>query len=300
MIEQFEKGVLFSKEDWLNHVAKLKKKTVPSSKAQVREAFLAAVKKRIPQEKFGLLLSAGLDSGLLAVLLKEAHADFIAITVGMKGSSDVESARALAKHLKLQWVVKEFSEEEMHALAKDVAPILPSKDPISVGVGCVEVAALRLGKENGVRIFFGGLGSEEIFAGYKEHAIAKDVNASCWNGLSGRMYDRDLQREGAIGKAMGIEVRCPFLDDDVIVAAMGMHGDEKVKNGHKKFILREIAEELGLPKEFAWRKRLAAQYGSGFDKTMEKLAKKNKVSKREYARSLEDGLKAQGIYKGIK
>ena len=49
-----------------------------------------------------------------------------------------------------------------------------------------------------------------------------------------------------------------------------------------------IAAAVNLaPEEFAWRKKIAAQYGSGFDKAMEKLAKRNKFkTKKEYLLSL--------------
>lgn len=146
---------------------------------------------------------------------------------------------------------------------------------------------MRLGKEQGISIFFGGLGSEEVFAGYQEHALAEDVNEACWKGLSGRLYERDFTRDAALGKALNVQVRCPFLDDDVIVTAMGIPGERKIVGEHKKAILREIAEELGLPREIAWRKKMAAQYGSGFDKALERLAKKSGMKKSEYAKNLE-------------
>lgn len=100
------------------------------------------------------------------------------------------------------------------------------------------------------------------------------------------MWQRDLARDAALGKNLGINVRVPFLDDELIKAAMGIPGEKKINSQHKKLILREIAEELGLPKEIAWRQKQAAQYGSGFDKAMEKLAKKVGMSKSEYVKSL--------------
>ena len=57
---------------------------------------------------------------------------------------------------------------------------------------------------------------------------------------------------------------------------MGIPGERKLSTEHRKIILREIAEELGLPKEIAWRPKQAAQYGSGFDKVMEKTSQKNR------------------------
>ena len=66
-----------------------------------------------------------------------------------------------------------------------------------------------------------------------------------------------------------------------------MQIDEKLKtNDYKKLILRYTAESLGLKKEFCWRRKKAAQYGSYFDKVLTKLAKKNKVTKKEFILSL--------------
>lgn len=279
MIERFEAGVLPAKAEWQSHISALKSRTVPAGKEAVRDALLAAVRERIPKGKFGLMLSGGLDSSLLAFLLKKEGADFVAVSVGMRGSPDVESARRLAKELELSWAVRECTDEEVAQLAKEVSKMIPQKDIVNLSVGAVELAAARLGKEHGVSLFFGGLGSEEIFAGYKEHIVAKDINEACWAGMMDRLHDRDLTRDAALGSALGISVRCPFLDDAVIVAAMGIPASEKYRDGQKKFVLREIAEELGLPREWAWRKRLAAQYGSGFDKALERIAKKKGVQK---------------------
>jgi asparagine synthase (glutamine-hydrolysing) len=47
--------------------------------------------------------------------------------------------------------------------------------------------------------------------------------------------------------------------------------------------LRDFALEIGVPKESALRKKTAAQYGSGFDKTLAKIAKP--LSKTQYLKS---------------
>src|SRR3989344_898150 len=60
--------------------------------------------------------------------------------------------------------------------------------------------------------------------------------------------------------------------------------DGKVESDNKKIILRETAQDvLNIPKEFAWRKKQAAQYGSKTDRAIEKLAKRRKFpTKSEY------------------
>ncbi len=278
MIEEFEAGKLPSQEKWEKHIDELRQQTIPSTKEKVKEALLNAVEKRVPKEKFGLFLSGGVDSSLLALILKRFTDNFVCYSVGIKGSKDLEAAKEAAKKLDLKLVHKEYSIEEVEQILKKTKKMLEKSDVVNVGVGSVIVAAIELAD---IKIFFGGLGSEEIFAGYQRHAHANDVNDECWKGLK-EMRQRDLTRDAAIGNAMKIQVRVPFLDDDLIKAAMGIEGRRKINSEHKKIILREIAEELGLPKEIAWRQKLAAQYGSGFDKAMDKLAKKAKVSKSKY------------------
>ncbi len=281
MIEELEAGRLPAEDKWKEHIEELCEQTKPSCKEEVKKALISAVEKRIPKEKFGLFLSGGVDSSLLALILKKFTDNFVCYSVGIKGCHDLEAAEFAAKQLKLNWVHKEYSVEETEKILEKTAKLLEKPDVINVGVGSVFVAAKELAD---VKIFFSGLGSEEIFAGYQRHEKA-DANEECWKGLK-LMWQRDLVRDAAIGKKLGISIRLPFLDDELILAAMGIPSEKKISAEHKKIILREIAEELGLPKEIAWRQKKAAQYGSGFDKVMEKLAKKSKMRKSEYVKTL--------------
>ena len=112
------------------------------------------------------------------------------------------------------------------------------------------------------------------------------MNEECWNGLTNVIWERDFTRDAAIATKMKFTVRVPFLDDEVIKTAMGISGEHKIREDQKKVILREIAESTGLPKEIAWRKKKAAQYGSGFDKALEQLAKQKKMQKSEFVKTL--------------
>ena len=282
MIEEFEAGKLPDKKKWEEHIDNLRQKTTNSTKEEVKEMLIKAVEKRIPQEKFGLFLSGGVDSGLLALLLKKFTDNFVCYSVGIKNSKDLQGAKITAEKLGLNWKHKEFTIEEVEIIAKKTAKMLDKPDVVNIGVGSVIVAAVGLAD---VKVFFGGLGSEEIFAGYQRHAQAHNINDECWKGLK-EMHQRDLARDAAIGEKMGISARVPFLDDELIIKAMGIPGESKINGEHKKLILREIAEELGLPKEIAWRQKSAAQYGSGFDKALEKLAKQKGMTKSEYVKNL--------------
>jgi len=101
------------------------------------------------------------------------------------------------------------------------------------------------------------------------------------------MWTRDLLRDSKIAKHLGLELKTPYMDLNVIKAAMNLNPMNKLDKINKKIILREIAEDFGLEKQFAWRKKKAAQYGSNFVKGIDKLAKKyGFATKKEYLQSL--------------
>ena len=92
------------------------------------------------------------------------------------------------------------------------------------------------------------------------------------------MYKRDLMRDVPLAKNQKFKILTPFLDDNLIKTAMSIDGKKKINKSYKKVVLRKAAEELGLPKEIAWRKKQAAQYGSKFDRAILRLAR-NKLEK---------------------
>jgi asparagine synthetase B (glutamine-hydrolysing) len=102
------------------------------------------------------------------------------------------------------------------------------------------------------------------------------------------MYERDILRDDAVSKAASVKFMTPFLDIGLMDAAMRVPAKLKIDREHSKLILRQIAEEMGLPRGVAWRPKRAAQYGSRMDKAMDKLARmKGFAYKKDYIKSLE-------------
>ncbi|MBN2454644.1 asparagine synthase C-terminal domain-containing protein [Candidatus Woesearchaeota archaeon] len=264
-----------SESEWKAHIDSLSKGTVISDRAEairlLKEKLTLAVEK-LTAEKFGILFSGGVDSTVIAAICKSLGKEFNCYTVGIRGSKDIEAAEEIAKQLGLNLVKKELTLNEIDSFLKKAVKILPLKDVVNSEVATVEFAAIDLAKKNGDTSLFSGLGSEEIFAGYHRHKEASNVNEECWRGLKA-IWKRDLQREAAISAAENVKLLTPFLDDELITAAMQIPGEWKISSTEKKIILREAAVELGVPKEFAFRKKLAAQYGSSISKAVEKISK---------------------------
>ncbi|MFH1182178.1 MAG: asparagine synthase-related protein [Candidatus Woesearchaeota archaeon] len=284
-------GKLVPERQWLRHVARLKSslgsaiKNKPAAKKLIREKILAAVEKRSGR-KFGILFSGGVDSAVIALICKMLGRKFSCYTVGLKGSKDMAAAEAAAKKLKLKLIKKELSMAEVEFLLKKAAKAVPLKDVVNVEVAAVELAAIKLAKRHGDRVLFTGLGAEEIFAGYKRHILAKNANKECWQGLR-MVWKRDFLRDCAIVASQKVTFLTPFLDTSLIIAAMRIPAKWKISTEDRKIILREVAADLGLPEQFAFRRKHAAQYGSSVDKAVEKLARSHGFRRKwEYIASI--------------
>jgi asparagine synthase (glutamine-hydrolysing) len=78
--------------------------------------------------------------------------------------------------------------------------------------------------------------------------------------------------------AHSIELREPFLDPEVIRVALATDLRLNVKGGHDmlgKHVHRRVAQELGIPKDIAYRLKEAAQHGSGMHGTIDSIARKH-------------------------
>ena len=110
-----------------------------------------------------------------------------------------------------------------------------------------------------------GDGSDELFAGYSYMA-----------GLPPEDLERYIRRlsgnwhfsSGYLGRALGVEVRQPFLDEDFVRFALQISPELKVKDGLGKYILRKSFEDL-IPGDIVWRKKEPIEYGSGFTRLHE-------------------------------
>src|SRR3989338_2576785 len=292
-----KEGKLIPEDMWMKFVKSLEndfenlETNKERAKRELAEAIINAIKKRIVP-KFGVLFSGGVDSSLIAFVCKQLKCNFTCYTVGIEGSDDIEWAKKVADEYKFNFKYKIFELDELEIILKNAVKLLNDADIVKASVGAVLYAAGKLALADGNNALFGGLGSEELFAGYQRHESAlqennfESLHRECWNGLKS-MRQRDLVRDFTIAKSLGLDLRAPFLDKELIKAAMNIHPMFKLDKNNKKIILREAAEFIGLKKEFAWRKKQAAQYGSNFVNGIEKLAKKNGFKmKKDYLQSL--------------
>ena len=302
-LSSFSKDI--SKVDWDSHIDNL---TNIHNVVPTKESIYLSLKKKISESvggvNFGVLLSGGVDSSIIAKICKDLGKSFRCFCVGINGSKDILYAQKISDHFNFDLITKEFSLDEVESLLRDVIDVLPN--PVIKGdnyieyivkltVSAVNLGSMRLGNEE---LFLSGIGAEELFAGYDRHLKAVkgrgtwrgleigDLKQESVNGLK-RMHNLVFERDRLISSHISKSILAPYLADDVIIQAMNTKNSQKIDSSSNKKILRRIALDLGIPSEFSNRKKKGAQYGSGFDKAILKLAKINgfKIKKR-YIESL--------------
>lgn len=294
-----------SKVDWDRHVDNLiNNYRLTPTKKNLYLSLEKIISEKTEGVNFAVLLSGGVDSSIIAKICKDLGRNFRCFCVGIRGSKDIFYAQKVSDYFNLNLVVKEYSLDEVELLLKEVIDVLPipviEEDNyieyiVKLTVSAVNLGSMKLGREE---LFLSGIGAEELFAGYERHSKAvkgggtwrgikiKDLKDESVNGLK-RMYNLVFERDKLISSYISKSLLAPYLADDVIIQALNMKNNQKIDSLNNKKILRNIALDLGVPKEFSNRKKKGAQYGSGFDKAILKLAKKSGFKlKKRYIESL--------------
>ena len=298
---------LISEKDWQNNISKLETKyenLIDNKHLAIRliQRYLTEAIKKRATNIFAILLSGGLDSTLLAIISKNLNLNFTCYSIGLKDSEDLKFAIKLAKKYKLKHKIRILSLKEVEDALKQVIQIIKEQDVVKLEIGILIYLALKEIKKDNIKVVLTGLGAEEMFGGYQRHQDLyndqKQVHEECWRGLKHDLYQRDLTRDVNIALNFDIDVRTPFLDEDIIKQGMFIHPTLKVDEIRRKIILQELALSLDISEEFALRPKKAAQYGSSISKAIEKLTKQNNFKfKKDYIFSIGKLQKPKDLHK---
>lgn len=238
-----------------------------------------AILKRVNYlDEVGVIFSGGIDSSLIAMLLKEIPSLKITLyAVGSEKSKDIIFAKKAAKILDLPLKTKIVTSEVVKDNLTEVLIAIGENNLMKIGVGMTMYLACKMIKEDGLKVAISGQGADELFGGYNRYldSYEKGILEEELRYDIANMYHVNLERDDAVSMANGVELRLPYLDEKLIKFALNIPVDEKITNGLRKNILRNLAIDLGLSPEIAMRPKKAAQYGTGIDKILRKKVLKN-------------------------
>ena len=254
------------------------------AKESLKKTIVNSVFKRIQGlDRVALLFSAGVDSTLIAVLLKQLGIDVTLYTIGTENSQDLKFAIKTASEIGIPIKTKVINKVDVENAFETVINTIEDTNLMKIGVGMTIYLTSQLAKEDNQKVIFSGQGADELFAGYNRYKNKFNTPLELIDELDhdlNEMYEVNLERDDKATMANSMELRVPYLDKDVIEVAMGMPINFLLKSSDdnlRKHILREVAYELGVPHNIAYRPKKAAQYGTGIDKIIRK-----KIIKQEY------------------
>eukprot|EP00775_Hariotina_reticulata_P001849 gene1849-2182_t len=233
---------------------------------------------------FGVLLSGGLDSSLVASIASRAikAQDSVwgnrlhSFCIGLPGSPDLKAAREVAQFLGTDHHELTFTVQEGIDAISDVIQHIETYDVTTIRASTPMFLMSRKIKALGVKMVLSGEGSDEVFGGYLY--FYKAPNKASWEEFFQEtvrkvqaLFQYDCLRANKSTMAWGVEARVPFLDKGFLNVAMEIDPTEKMidksKGRIEKYILRkafDTPDNPYLPEHVLWRQKEQFSDGVGY------------------------------------
>jgi asparagine synthase (glutamine-hydrolysing) len=217
---------------------------------------------------FGVLLSGGLDSSLVAACAaKFSERRVPSFAIGLRGSPDLAAARIAAQAIGTDHHELHFTVEEGLDALPEVIRHLETYDVTSIRASTPMFLMARKIRALGVKMVLSGEGADEAFGGYlyfHKAPSARAFHEECVRKLDA-LHLYDCNRANKSMMAWGVEARVPFLDRDFLALAMGMDAEHKRAGAGKmeKAVLRRAFDGV-LPDAILWRQKEQFSDGVGY------------------------------------
>jgi asparagine synthase (glutamine-hydrolysing) len=249
---------------------------------QLREALEQAVHRQLMSDvPYGVLLSGGLDSSVIAAITRKFapkriesddqqtawYPQLHSFAVGLKGSPDLAAARIAADYIGSVHHEVHFTIQEGLDAISDVIYHLETYDVTTIRAATPMYLLARVIESMGIKMVLSGEGSDELFGGYLYFHKAPDAKAFHEETVRkpSKLHLYDCLRANKALAAWGVEGRVPFLDKEFMDVAMRLNPADKMAGNGKieKWILRKAFEDY-LPTEIAWRQKEQFSDGAGY------------------------------------
>ena len=238
-----------------------------------------AVKETIPDKKIGVAFSGGVDSTLLAKLVKDMGYDVHLLTIGFQDSHDINFAKEVNQLLNFPHSISEIDPEKFKEVSQKINQTIKS-DNLSWNENSIAFHYVaELAQKNELKTVVTANGIDELFCGYNSYREAIEKG----EGEVTKMMDEKLKNEGemmvAINKVTSeFDVRMvqPFLSPSFVDYSKKIPISEKIHGSddmQRKHPIRELAMDYGVPEVAAKKQKKALQYGSQIHKSLLKSRK---------------------------
>jgi len=246
---------------------------------QLLDEMQNAVKETVSDKKVGVAFSGGVDSTLLAKLVKDMEHDIHLLTIGFQDSHDINFAKEVNQILNFPHSISEIDPEKFKEVSQKINQTIKS-DNLSWNENSIAFYYVaELAQKNGLKTVVTANGIDELFCGYNSYreAIEKGEDEVV------KMMNDKLKNEkemmvaiNAVTAEFDVTMIQPFLLPNFIEYAKKIPISEKIHGQddmQRKHPIRDLAMDYGIPEVAAQKQKKALQYGSQIHKSLLKSRK---------------------------
>lgn len=214
-----------------------------------------------------VLLSGGVDSSFIFACLAVLGKRAIPFVIGGEGSTDRQFGERLARHFNVEPIVVELpSEEPLFRSVDRTVEIVESFEPNLVRQSSLSIVLSQAVSWRGYRVALCGEGADELFGGYPEFLFDPSLFPVLRDRFLRDLHRTQLQRVDRSAMAATLEVRVPYLSNQVLSWALNREAtEEHLGSGNSlttKKALREAARKC-LPDWIVDRPKVVFSEGAG-------------------------------------
>ena len=238
-----------------------------------------AVKDTVSDKKIGVAFSGGVDSTLLAKIVKDLGYEVHLLTIGFHDSHDINFAKEVNQILNFSHSISEIDPGKFKEITEKIHQTIKS-DNLSWNENSIAFYYVaELAQKNGLKTVVTANGIDELFCGYNSYREAIEAGED----EVVRMMNEKLENEkkmmiaiNAVTAEFGVKMIQPFLLPNFIEYAKKIPISEKIHGSddmQRKHSIRELAVDYGIPELAARKQKKALQYGSQIHKSLLKSRK---------------------------
>jgi len=242
----------------------------------LRKALYDVVGENAPDVRVGVAFSGGVDSALLAKICSDLGKQVVLITIGFPGSHDIDFSKSIALILGLTQRIAEIGEADFRSNMEHVRQVVKCTNNSHIENCLAYLYIASAAKQQGLNNVLSANGCDELFCGYNGYRLAYNDGPNALRKLMEEKIANEYLLMGEIAeiaKEFGVTVRQPFLDPKFVSFAKTIPFEFKITGSEdmqRKHILRQVALQMGVPKESAMKPKKALQYGSLIHKNFQK------------------------------